>query len=525
MASVVCLCIALLVGVSQAAHVVKGLYCKDPDTGKLYAANSTWPSQTFCGNYTCKLRRKNITETQYLPIHKIDISNYNIHKDSENEMHISPSVNSLTYTQRVNNDKQPIYHKGYIKTKEKDPIFNKESTENDRYLTEAEIKTITDMLHTVKKSDLEAIVDIYNLAQDIYKEIDSSNADKLVKETIEAGKLEKMESTKDDKQSYWYEPLQYHNKHIDMSHEATNAISTKKPPSKSNPTYFSGPLSDKDFGKLPYYYPISSFQRLSSYVHTTPSSKKPGKSTKGKKPCKKPANNYNYIAIPWYVAPPKKPEPQVMVQPSTLLPYPFSYIYHYNVSGYPSSYYYNYPWAHPDYSKHRSYPQSYYGPYVAQIPSYSPYIKTEKEDSSEKALRTDLFEKLMESKEENKGLPDWQTAPLSEKVLNEVRAHVDKPKSLKPIPLRKIIKSERVGKVIKLDDLTRTKRGVINDVLESNNREFEEDEFEAYLDRTTCEDSTELGYFRIGNLTQPYPACCPQKIDLDTPQKEVINVN
>lgn len=27
-----------------------------------------------------------------------------------------------------------------------------------------------------------------------------------------------------------------------------------------------------------------------------------------------------------------------------------------------------------------------------------------------------------------------------------------------------------------------------------------------------CESSTEPGFFRMGNLSEPYPECCPQKI-------------
>lgn len=54
----------------------------------------------------------------------------------------------------------------------------------DRYLTDSEIKTISAILHTVKKSDLEAIVEIYQLAQNIYDELDKTSPETLIQETV-----------------------------------------------------------------------------------------------------------------------------------------------------------------------------------------------------------------------------------------------------------------------------------------------------------------------------------------------------
>ncbi|KAA5655436.1 hypothetical protein F3G60_34510 [Pseudomonas aeruginosa] len=85
-----------------------------------------------------------------------------------------------------------------------------------------------------------------------------------------------------------------------------------------------------------------------------------------------------------------------------------------------------------------------------------------------------LLAKVKETK-----LPEWQTDPLSNQVLEEVRANIEKSKLLKPFPLRKKVNLERVGKLIKLDEFTRTKR---SSELKSVSDEFA---YDVYLETVT----------------------------------------
>ncbi|CAK1589833.1 unnamed protein product [Parnassius mnemosyne] len=527
----------------RALETIKAFYCQDPDTGKLYPVNSTWPSQTFCGNYTCKLRRKNITGAEDSPIRKVNITNININF-LENEGDMSPSPSQIVNMGRIiDQEMGQLLQKENILSKtgpseEKQIESNKYVNEGDRYLTDSEIKTISDMLHTVKKSDLEAIVDIYNLAQDIYKEMDKDTIETVIQETKTPihtqNKVDMKQGTptKDKQQiSYWYEPLQYQNAKSkpenDMNDEGTTLSTTtvQTTKNKSNPnTFFKGSLTEKDFRKLPYYYPISNFQRVSSYTH-------PGKhniqqNTASKhKPCKKPISNSNYVLPPWINKSLKntyKPESsQNSLEPSSLLlPFPFAYVNSNNLSGYPPNFYYSgysgYPWAQLNvYNRNRNYQQSYLGTaYIAQLPGESIYAKPEitnkYEYHSNSITKEDIIDIITSMKSKDiKKMPDWQTDPLPTQVIEEVRGNAEKSKLLKPYPLRKKVKLEKVGKVIKLDETVKSKRSVT----ENKTEEEEDDEFEAYVVKTTCEPGTELGYFRRGNMSRPFPACCPERIE------------
>ncbi|CAH0714824.1 unnamed protein product, partial [Brenthis ino] len=469
----------------------KGLFCQDPDTGKLYPINSTWQSESFCGNYTCKLRKKNITETEYTPITKVNITKDNLNKKNnilQDDMSTSPSENSFTVIKNVDPIKQPVFNKDKYKIDE----INADST--DRYLTESEISTITEILHTVKKSDLEAIIEIYNLAQEIYDEMDSTN-EKLVKspfDSLRIGENENKKNKNKDSISYWYEPLQYGNKKLkDLKTEMTNAVSVTK--TYPNPTtYFNRPVPDKELMKMPYYYPVSNFQRMSSYIHKPYSIPQP--IIEPPKPCNK------HVYPPWYSSKPVIPQ-----QP--MLPYPFSYVHHYNMS-YPASFYYNsFPWAQLDiYNRNKNYQQPY-GTYFRHEISNAVPEETEVKDVEDE---NEVKEGNNPLDEETLKVPEWQTDEIPKNVLDEVKANiVEKSKLLKPLSLRKNIKLEKVGKVIKLDELLRKKRNIIS----SDTDDVEGDQFEAHIERTTCESlSTEPGYFRVGNASEPYPACCPQKI-------------
>ncbi|XP_045761786.1 uncharacterized protein LOC123865016 [Maniola jurtina] len=511
---------------------VTGLYCQDPDTRKLYPINSTWPSESFCGNYTCKLRRKNVTQTDHEPVTKVNITALE-NKTKENntstsDMDKSPSEQAFIVIKKVQTAKQPAFHKEAINRINaiKDEYKNG-STDTDRYLTESEIKSITEILHTVKKSDLEAIVEIYNIAQDIYKELDNSEEEKLVKNHINNIKTDEsivkknLKTNAKESVSYWYEPLHYFSpivKPNDLKVEGTNPVPNAK--SYAHPaSYFKGPLTEKDFRTLPYYYPLSNFQRISSYVHNNAPQNL--QNIHHRKPCNQKFNNVEPTWHNTHTNKVKRDPANPKTIQSMLLPYPFSYIHHYNISTYPASFYYNnYPWAQLNpYTSIQNYPQHYYGAYIAQVPNTAVIAnvnEVEKKRNQEEDVNYINSEENisnMNKAEEvfSEHLPEWQTEELSAKVLDEVKANIlDDSKLLKPLNIAKNIKLEKVGKVIKLDELIRTKRETKN--IHNEDEESEIIQYEPYIEKTTCESSTELGFFRMGNLTEPYPACCPQKI-------------
>jgi hypothetical protein len=375
---------------------------------------------------------------------------------------------------------------------------------NDRYLNENEIKTISKLLHNVKKSDLEAIVDIYSLAQDIYKEMDKGTPNEIPDEEKPSKKAQA-----EDKR-YWYEPLNRVKTPVDMDTQASNGYATVANPPAAEPNiYFQGPLMKNDFGTLPYYYPMTDFQRQASYVYN--GYKQPQQI---QKPCTTQVpKTYPVVVSPYsqmYSGVIKKPftvETQRVVQP-LLLPYPFSYIQqHSNMSAYPFNSYYDSPLTQFDvHNKNHhleadnnklkidfkeadnkintiEYKQFKPNHFFANDLNKKPdsrsksYKKEDKKVFKEKTLLDTLFE---HAKIEFKK-PDWQTDPLSANVLEDIRAHFeDKANILKPFSFRKKVKLERVGKVKKLDDLNRDKRSADTqtNLLEA------EDNLETYLEKT-----------------------------------------
>ncbi|XP_028027472.1 uncharacterized protein LOC114240966 [Bombyx mandarina] len=455
----------------------KALYCRDPDTGKLHAVNSTWQSTTFCGNYSCKLRRLNKIETEYLPIRQINISNL-----QSEEKHIDLETSPVTIHTKIDSSLPGIPHKEANEQEGREAMnFN-----NDRYLTETEIKSIADMLHTVKKSDLDAIVEIYKIAQDIYKEMDKATSDSVLDETLStANDDEKFVNEKQS--SYWYEPLHISPQKggpVDLEKQETFFKPATHKPNRS-PGYFGGILSSSDFGKLPYYYPMSAFQRSSSYVHK-PNAENPQTS----------CNKMDHSLIEKVL---KKHSDQ---NPQAPVPYPFPYIQQYNNTALYSPMYGN-PWAYLNY--YRNYPYAY----IAQIPSNIIPLSSglgNADTNSVSKEEANILDSLLAKVKETK-LPEWQTDPLSNQVLEEVRANIEKSKLLKPFPLRKKVNLERVGKLIKLDEFTRTKRSA---ELKSVSEEFA---YDVYLETVTCRSDIQPGYFRMGDQNQQYPDCCPQRID------------
>ncbi|XP_064074733.1 uncharacterized protein LOC113397678 [Vanessa tameamea] len=501
---------------------IKGLYCQDPDTKKLYPVNSTWRSETFCGNYTCKLRKKNLTETEYVPI-RINITSHQLNEEysimSNGDMSISPSENSFII-KNIDPEKQPVFHRDFDNKINdlKEELENNKSKLADRYLTESEIEKITGILHTIKKSDLEDIVELYNIAQEIHKELDIAEAEKIVKDTINSiknGEIKnKMPSqAQKDSISYWYEPLQHNgvkNKPVDLKTEGTKVVQTAYPYPYAD-AYYKRP-QERDFRTLSHHYPTSSFHRMLSYLHNPYNSKQIGRQET--KPCKNDNNLASSVVPVWYNPYPNN-NPESYKKPSAaqpvFLPYPFSYVHH-NFT-HPASYYYtNYPWAQLNaYNRNKQYLQPYYGTYATQEPRTAIIANPEElEGKYDEPIEV----RIDDIKPVNKELPEWQTEPLSAKVLDEVKANMlEKSKILKPLSLRKTLKLEKVGKVIKLDELTRSKRDA-HDVSGTRVHDaISEEEYETYIEKTTCVSSMEPGYFSVGNETEPFPACCPQRIN------------
>ncbi|XP_059061332.1 uncharacterized protein LOC131854217 [Achroia grisella] len=497
----------------------KEFFCRDPDTGKLHAVNTTWPSETFCGNYTCKLRKLNRTETQYAPIRQISVTDVPIFKSNNNELNNNNSQNNLFKIESIKNISKILNTKNdkYDPQTAKSNVVGEVTDGTDRVLNEKEIKTISKLLHDVKKSDLEAILDIYNLAQDLYKEMDKVTNANTIQETPKSITQENQDNLLQDANDFIknnkseHEPSQSHhmtNEALDMDLQTSNIVQTTVSPNKENAYYnFGSTLTTQDFARLPYYYPLSSFQRQYSYVH--PSYTVCQNNNKSQA-CNQESGTTKNVPVgpPSFSGVMKKPftvDYHKSMQP-VLLPYPFAYVHHYNSSGHQSNFYYDEnPW-----TRYQTYKQSgsYLPYYIAQL-SKPQSVKAEPniEIADDKSKTGDLLKTLLSKPKVDKGMPEWKTKPLSSNILEEVRAHFEqKAKLIKPISLRKKVNLERVGKVIKLDELNRNKRSVGGEKIEGV------DLYEAYIERTTCQSEEDPGFFRMGNHTEPYPACCPQRI-------------
>ncbi|XP_049881169.1 uncharacterized protein LOC126377479 [Pectinophora gossypiella] len=595
------------IAVGSALFTGKGFYCRDPDTGKLYPVNTTWASSSFCGSYTCKLRKKNNTTDE--PLRQLKIGN--VDQPQKETARIVKHEGNCTRPIGVvieppKSNIQNILHKektddaNYVSLDNfKNIELNSVNKDSDRYLTEQEIKALTMLLHTVKKSDLEAILEIYDLAQDIYKEADRVGDDEVLFQNTNAIEEEKL--TLENKPtvrteapkvknyvSYWYEPLtSSNNKHsIDQispalptakdtsneikpvpikSKEAIHEPISPKFKSKAE-AYFSRALTNQDFRMLPYYFPMSKFNRQSSYHHTNPGGPLPVPSsnhqgvqipqlvpvpqpvpipqttmtrsppigsypllipntqlgsqhvdnilaTVNKKPCKHPDGPIKKIS-PWFklikkpfIYDPENKQYDLQRRPITYtesrinaqtLHYPFAYL-NYNLSNLQNLYVNEYPWSflnlHKDHQ--HNHPNYLKAAYMAHLP-HAFLINQDLPDDS-------MGEEQKPIAEKEKKLPDWQTEQLPMSILNEVRANMANTKLL-PFPFRKKVKLEKVSKVIKMDDLSRSRRHA--NVANAGNPE----EFEVYLEKSTCTTDTEPGFFRMGNATEPFPACCPQRI-------------
>lgn len=668
---------------------VAAFYCRDPDTGKFYPVNATWSSTTFCGSYTCKIRKLNyttqssslreinITDTgaelsgnesatlillplsgnetailKLLPVNRTNgtVSSLSVAQDynktttdfpeqesstsprsttsgyvtvqnsskenaKEKFTHMKKKLEKLEFTQNdkignadnettlktIQNDTQEhlgnvthsknieilynapavltqkegenntMVHENLQESKITNQTVQKNvsvSKDDDRYLTRDEINALTSLLQNVKKSDVEAILEVYNLAQDIYKEIDK-NADHGVTNEIQNIQSKRRNSKPEepikrqpnDHISYWYEPLSHSNnkqkvvqidasklvpvlppnpkkethtipvppivmkkaKEEDTIFEGTTKINDALPP---NYSYFMGPLANSNFRKLPYYYPMLGIHKQGNYIpgqeYFEQLAELPGKISSHKSSAKTaghpglnaelPVTKKNFIKMPCkqehfkqttgeeiftkkttmnkdkisFMDNPKNllaPFTHMYKKTPTVLPYPFAYV-HYNLSSLPNTYFNANPFhlfnIRPQEPLNKKMPpQPYVNPkYVPDLPNailINPDLSEGVDIIEQKPVEVILTQ-------EDK-LPAWQTAPLSQNVLNEVKANVIAQSKLLPLPIRKKVKLERVSKVIKMDELKRSIRDTMKRELELEKEEPAE--FEVYLEKST----------------------------------------
>ncbi|XP_063547094.1 uncharacterized protein LOC134754686 [Cydia strobilella] len=473
---IICLCASFVLSV----HVAKEYVCQDPDTGTFHELNSTWRSTTFCGNYTCKIRRINTGQQPS----KVFVSLFNQQARSNN----SNQTNELSLTKIL----PELTH----------------TEDNDRLLNKAEIQKITELLHSVKKSDLQAVIELYNVAQEMYKDmkVDEATEDNRASEAVSG---ESRESSQ-HKTSYWYEPDNEHRKVADMKPEGSelegSAVYSPSPypyaqpqpyyysQGRTNyPNYFTGSLYNND-GRVGYPNQPMNRHGVPAYYQQRNIYDAPGPTPQS--PCNPCVRPYQYQPMPANY-PPR----------SASNMYPYLLAYNHTSQGY-NNYYKGNPWAYYDYYRNLPHPKP------SQIQRNPNELEKIQDENSINA----------EIKEEK----SWKTDPLSEDVINEIRANIAQRSKLINIPLKKRIKLERVSKVIKLDQNNRKTRSIpevhseekhlresdiSHKATEESKSLINTEVMETYVEKVTCEPTTELGYFKIGNMNKPFPDCCPQKIE------------
>lgn len=485
-------------------YLFSDLFCRDPDTGDLHAVNTTWQSLSFCGNYTCKMIRKSATDnnsnttTIFTPT---DPTERTINESHANEI---PTVTDRNIN-ILENDK--IFKADNLRS-EKDLLDNSEldviKDENDRYLNEAEIKTISTLLRSVKKSDLDSIVEVYNLAQDIYKDMDEAGSESILTAAPSDIRIDTPRAVSDQYQypTFWYDPATYYR---------NAALNTASPDAQkgtlnqvlqtqyqADSAQYNTNLKDT---KAQYYYPISPFQRLSSYVYDPYSQQRVQslQSNENQSPCNHDIASRNTInaLTPWNNKPYKKAADSENRYQTGLLPYPFSYIHHYNYTSNPNDIYFDTRyWSNLNgqyQPVNTNYENSQLNPATQILTNnnnhQAPYPYGNKEDYLESNVKKSklLHTLLPKTQAKVNGMPAWKTESLSDQVLEEVRANIleRSDKLLKSNPFKSKLKLEKVGKVLRLGELSRSKRD-IDEVNEKSVIRLEQtdDDYEAYLDKT-----------------------------------------
>lgn len=405
---------------------------------------------------------------------------------NEVKIELPPPNTKISLSDKLNQDENTII--ALQKIQEMQALSEK----SDRYLTNPEIKALSHLLGSVKKSDLEAIIEIYNIAKDIYKEVDKTADENILEETIKdlsqnSDDIRKaLGRDRERPTSYFYDPLTVSNNKLKPSIDGLPMPYSPIIKEKSNSLYDGSNSMDtqsipylqafhREFAKLPYYYPISNFQRLSSYVHQPYpiGVSTPYISAETKRPCQKKEHlsPWNNILIKQPIETPKK---ETKPQEPVFLPFPFAYVHHYNASKTANSYLKENPWTNADfYTQPQKNVPSYVGAaYIAQIPNavlINPNLKKEIQDLEQKPIEqnkkvtkpeTPVQSNILDDLTKNKPKKnlEWETDDLPTSVLNEIRGNVASKSKLFPFPLRKKVKLERVGKVIKIEEHSRSKR-------------------------------------------------------------------
>ncbi|KAL4713760.1 hypothetical protein ACJJTC_004291 [Scirpophaga incertulas] len=476
----------------------KGNYCRDPDTGKLYAVNSTWTATSFCGNYTCKIRRKSRTDIK-VPIREF-VVNVSITKNSTEK--------SLEHLNNTGTEETPSTSKNttpLLKNEEtNDKIIDRTNDEElkqtksssdteDRYLTEDEVNILSQLLRHIKKSDLEAIVDIYNLAQEVYKQIDTET------ENSEAQSTEPSNENVKNKH-YWYEPLHLNDKpDVNTESPMTQALNLDKI------SYFQEPLVRKGVGVLPYHKPLSNFQRQASYKQQPITNMKPCDTERSKIfPVIPSQENEVYRSL---VKKPFMVHTQRPIQPSVLLPYPFSNMRQKDTNSiYPNSGKLDANLQKTKFYEHNSKKNTPMMDTYANIPrvgntNHKTFYRMNKGER--------FFDTIFENHNvETRNTAKWQRDALSVNVLDELKAHYDAKMKFTPLTLKNMKKIEKMGNGVIANEV-----GIKTERNSENQNLHDGDMFEVYFEKTLCRSELELGFYKMGNLSQPYPACCPQKIE------------
>lgn len=393
------------------------------------------------------------------------------------------NINSATSTQSQKGEQ-------YMKTeheckmrKEEQRQLSASSEDNDRYLTEKEIDKIADMLHTIKKSDLDAIVDVYQLAQDIYKEVETITNEEIKNEAIHKLKEEEKHNSniKNSDSKYWYDPLSNKGRAVNRDEidlqSAYNVYSTLQPIS-SKPIFLNAELSKNEQAeKVHLYYPVTQFQRVSSYIHPTYKITTDNYNTDKNNEHFKAKMDTNNV-----------PNSRKLIRPSHYLPYPFANIHQYNATE-SKNFYHPSPWMLDYYNKYK-HSQPYYSTFISPVRKahkVNTYVSIEtREDKKPLKHQHNKENELVDTLLKNQKTQNWKTEPIPIEVLKDIRADIDTSRLLKAFPLRKKVKLEKVGTLINMDGFNqanRNKRFVAERVNDGNTADVEE--FEAVLERQT----------------------------------------
>ncbi|GBP40510.1 hypothetical protein EVAR_30569_1 [Eumeta japonica] len=483
--SVMGLCFVGVIECGGDAH--SDLFCIDPDTGDSHPVNATWQSNTFCGSYTCKLRKTKAVETYTFPPTLTD-------RDD-----IEPAVTAIK--RHVDGQNSDAKLKSDVEMENKvNETENISTEEKDRYLTDSEIKAITKFLNTVKRSDLDALLDLYNTAEDVYKEMETSASENIditgrrMHTDENARVLQEQKSL--PQMSYIYDPKFYYNSiqtktpnYSPVSAQATNNQISQ--PITVMPKHVTNGYS--------FAYPILSYPTLVQNPFTpkvaTALQTKIDKNDNNKPECLNGILNQNSMAL-------YSPFVNKLINPVNYMQSNYKNYQNLQLIPYPVSYQYDisYPYLNTPRINNQQVITSGVRPHIGTA------IVTHVPNNQLYNPQTQLINQRTTNDEKKNEMPASQTKPFSANILDDIRAKLmEKSKKLLYLSPKKV-KLEKIGKVLRLDQLKRNQRNTESpcDTIYM---------YETVIEKTECPQDERPGYFRMGDLAQPYPACCPRRID------------